>query len=111
MTQLLRKKFNIDYRKFNYSALIRSNQMQRDEALNRTKQIYVVEDPKVIDLCIKRLGLKKEDYINFLDDKPKTFRDYDTNYNLIKLFKYPIKILSKSNFFHPATYYKFFGVN
>jgi len=111
MTQILRKKFNIDYRKFNYSALIRSNQMQRDEALNRTKKIYVVEDPKVIDLCIKRLGLKKEDYFNFLDDKPKTFRDYDTNYNLIKLFKYPIKILSKLNFFHPATYYKFFGVN
>ena len=56
---VLRVKFNIDFRKFNYSALIRSKQMTRSEALERIKEVYVIEDKKIIDLCIKRLGLSK----------------------------------------------------
>ena len=35
---VLRTKFNIDFRKFNYSALIRSGQMERDEALKELKK-------------------------------------------------------------------------
>jgi len=108
MSYILRKKFNIDFRKFNYSALVRSKQMTRKEALNCTMNISIIEDPKVIDLCIKRLGISKEELNYYLKEKPKTFRDYKTNYNLIKFLKYPIKLLSKMNILHPSTYYKFF---
>ena len=108
MTFILRKKFNIEFRRFNYSALIRSNQMSRKEALEKMKIIYQVEDPKIIDLCIKRLGLS-EDYINdILNEKPKYFFDYKTNYDIIKQFKYPIKILSKIGILPPSLFYKFF---
>ncbi len=105
---VLRVKFNIDFRKFNYSALIRSKQMTRSEALERIKEIYVIEDKKIIDLCIKRLGLSKKDFDEILQKDKKSFRDYKTNYRIVKLSKIIILILSKLNILHPSTYYKFF---
>jgi hypothetical protein len=108
MTFILRKKFKIEFRRFNYSALIRTNQMKRNEALEKMKSIYQVEDPKVIQLCIKRLGLSQEYIDKILKDRPRNFLQYKTNYNLIKNFKYPIKILSKIGILPPSLYYKFF---
>ena len=83
--------------------------MTRTEALERMKKIYSVEDPKVIDLCIKRLGLTQKDIDIFLKEKPKNFLYYKSNFNLIKIFKYPIKILSKLYILPPSLYYKFFS--
>jgi hypothetical protein len=45
LTQILRTKFNIDRRIFNYSALIRSGQMTRQSGLDLTREVYAVEDP------------------------------------------------------------------
>lgn len=103
-----RVKFNVDKRKFNYSALIRSGQMTRQEALERIKTVYVIEDPKIIDLCIKRLGITREKLEEFISCPPKTFQDYPTYYNYIKLFKFPIKIAAKLNLIPAGSYDKFF---
>ncbi len=108
LTYVFRVKFNIDRRKFNYSALIRSGQMPREEALERIKDIYVIEDPKVIDLCIKRLGITREELDKYIKEPPKTFRDYPTNYRYIKLLKPIIRILSKFNIIPSITYIKYF---
>lgn len=108
MTYVLRKKFNIDRRKYNYSALIRSGQMTRQKALEHLKEVYVIEDPKVIDLCIKRLGLTREEFDEIMALPPKTFRDYATNYQLIKLLKWPIKLFSSMNLLPSITYDKYF---
>ena len=95
MSYILRVKFKIDYRKFNYSALIRSKQLDRNEAIKKIKEIYSVEDEKIINLCIKRLGMEK----NFIDEiikkKPKNFLDFKTNFNVIKYFKSPVRIFCK----------------
>lgn len=109
MQRVYREKFNIDRRKINYSALVRSRQMSREEAIERVKEIYVIEDPKVIDLCIKRLGLTKEEFEAILKLPPKTFRDYPNHYNIIKYFKLPIKILSKLNILPGTAYHKYFS--
>jgi N-acetyl sugar amidotransferase len=109
MQRVYREKFNIDRRKINYSALIRSGQMTRDEALENVKKIYVIEDPKVIDLCIKRLGLTKEEFENILQQPPKTFKDYPNHYNTIKYFKLPIKFLSKLHILPGTAYHKYFN--
>lgn len=109
MFYLMRVKFNIDRRKYNYSALIRSGQMAREEALMRVKEIYAIEDPKVIDLCIKRLGLTKEQFNEFAALPPKTFRDYKTGYDLIKYLKWPIKLASELHIVPSTTYDKYFG--
>lgn len=108
MSYVNRVKFNIDRRKYNYSALIRSGQMNREEALEKVKSVYVIEDPKVIDLCIKRLGLSKEEFAEIMKLPLKTFRDYPNHYKLIKLFKYPIFILSKLNLLPGTAYDKYF---
>ncbi|MFA6078141.1 MAG: N-acetyl sugar amidotransferase [Candidatus Omnitrophota bacterium] len=108
LTYIYRVKFHIDRRRFNYSALIRSGQMSREEAMNRMKDIYVIEDPKVIDLCIKRLGITWKDIEGFVKEPPKTFRDYPTNYRYIKLLRPVIKILAKLNIIPSISYIKYF---
>ena len=108
MTYVYRVKFNIDRRRFNYSALIRSHQMPRDEALNRVKEVYVIEDPKVIELCINRLGLSREEFDRYMTEPIKTFRDYPTSYNYIKSMKPVIRMLSWLNILPRVTYDKYF---
>lgn len=109
MTYIYRVKFKIDRRRFNYSALVRSGQMPREEALERVKDVYVIEDPDVIRLCIKRLSITQEELQEYMARPPKTFRDYPTYYNLIRLFKWPIKILSQWNLLPGMTYEKYFN--
>ena len=108
MTYILRVKFNIEFRRFNYSALIRSGQLKREEAFEKMKGTYASEDEKLIDLCIKRLGLTNTEIQDLIKLKPKSFLDYKTNYNLVKVFKYPIKILCKIGILPPSLYLKFF---
>ena len=82
--------------------------MTREYAIEELKKIYRIEDEKIIDLCVKRLGLSHEDINNFLTEKPRYFYNYKTNYDLIKKIKYPVKILSKIGILPPSLYFKFF---
>jgi N-acetyl sugar amidotransferase len=109
ITHVLRTKFGIDRRKFNYSALVRSGQMTREEALERVKNVYVIEDPKVINLCLKRLGITREEFDSYMALPPKTFRDYPNNYNLLKALKIPIKILCYLHLLPKIAYDKYFN--
>ncbi|MFN9799261.1 MAG: N-acetyl sugar amidotransferase [Bacteroidota bacterium] len=109
MTNLYRTKFGIDRRLFNYSALVRSGQMPREEALERIKSTYSIEDPKVIDLCIKRLGLTREHYDSIVSAPPKSFRDYPNSYNLIRAFRIPIWLMSKLSIIPGSAYDKYFN--
>lgn len=108
MWYVMRNKFGIDRRRYNYAALVRSGQMDREEALNRMKEVYVIEDPKVIDLCIKRLGLTRQQFEEYMSLPPKTFRDYETSYNLIVRLKPFIKIASQLNLLPSTAYAKYF---
>jgi N-acetyl sugar amidotransferase len=108
MSYVLRKKFNIDRRRANYSALVRSCQMTRDEALNKMNKVSVIEDESVINLCIKRLGLEQEEFEKIMKLPTKTFRDYKTTYNLIKKMKFLIKTAGKLNIGPPIAYEKLF---
>jgi N-acetyl sugar amidotransferase len=109
MSYINRVKFNIDRRLFNYSALIRSGQMSRAEAIERVKEIYVIEDPKVISLCIKRLGLTQEEFDAIVQLPPKTFRDYPNNYGLIRFCRLPVYIMSRLNLLPGSAYDKYFN--
>lgn len=109
MTNVLRTKFNINRRLFNYSALVRSGQMNREEAIKKSQEEYVIEDPKVISLCIKRLGLTEEKFKELVAQAPKSFRDYPNNYTLIKLLRPAIWMLAKFNFIPASAYDKYFN--
>lgn len=109
ITYVLRIKFNIDRRRFNYSALIRSEQMTREEALEKINEHYVIEDPEVIDKCIKWLRISRDEFEDYLSLPIKTFRDYSTSYNFIKAMRLPIKILSDLGIVPSVTYDKYFS--
>ena len=108
LQNLQRVKFNIDRRKFNYSALVRSGQMSRESALSKVKEPYVLEDPKIIGLCLKRLGLTQDDYERILSTPPKTFRDYPSSYDRLLLLRPFIGILVSLNLVPRSTYLKYF---
>ena len=108
MTYIMRVKFNIDRRKYNYASLVRCGQMTKEEALENLKNVYVIEDPKVMDLCVKRLGLTKEQFESYLALPPKTFRDYKTTYSLLKKLRWFVKISSKMNLLPSTAYDKYF---
>lgn len=106
---LNRTKFNIDRRLFNYSALVRSGQMSRETALEKVTHINAIEDEKVINLCIKRLGLTREEFNAIVAAPPKTFHDYPNNYSLIRHLRLPIKALSHLNLIPESAYDKYFN--
>ncbi len=110
ITYVHRVKFNIDFRKIAYSALIRSGQMERDFALNSLQERYVLEDEKVINLCIKRLGISREEFDSYMALPPKHFWDYPNSYSLLRLFKYPIWIGARLGFFTKIVYEKYFAL-
>ena len=109
VTYVLCTKFNIDRRISNYSALIRSWQMGRSRALERIQEIYVIEDPKVISLCIKRLGLTTESFEAMIDAPVKTFRDYPNLLSIIRKFSFFVSILAKLHVIPKSIYAKYCG--
>lgn len=103
-----RVKFNIDMNMNSDSGMVRSGQLARQVALQRKHGIYAIEDPKVIDLCIKRLALTKEEFDSYMQLPVKTFLDYKTSYPIIRLMRLPIYILSQLHLIPKITYYKYF---
>jgi N-acetyl sugar amidotransferase len=105
---VLRVKFNIDRRKFNYAALVRSGQMTRSEALESIAKPYDRgEDPQLIKLCVKRLGLTWEEFYDLLKLPQKTFRDYPTNFALLRALRPAIWLLVSLGFVPRSSYLKY----
>lgn len=104
-----RVKFNVDRRKPNYSALIRSEQMSRNDAIKRLETPYIIEDPKVINLCIKRLGITREEFDEFVARPPKYFRDFPNRYHLLLWLKPIVKILSLLHMIPEVTFDKYYN--
>ena len=103
-----RTKFGFDRRVFNYAALVRDGQMDRDEALESLKGVYRIEDPKVIDLCVKRLGLSPEDFEELMKVPAMNFRDYPNSYSFIRKLRPAIWMLSRMNLIPSTAYDKYF---
>lgn len=103
-----RTKFGFDRRTYNYAALVRDGQMQRYEALKQLETPYRIEDPKVIDLCIKRLGLSKHDFEDLMKVPAMNFRDYPNQYSLIRKLRPAIWMLSRLNLIPSTAYDKYF---
>ena len=77
--------------------------------MKKSTQEYAIEDPKIIDLCLKRLGMARSEFDEIMKLPVKTFRDYPSNYDLIRKFKLPIRILSALNIIPASAYDKYFN--
>jgi len=109
LTYVHRVKYGINRRKYNYSALVRSGQLNREEAIEKAAAPYTIEDPKIIDLCIKRLGLCQEDFQKLLETPKKTFMDYPNNYRLIRKARPLIYLMAQSKLLPQSAYDKYFN--
>jgi len=107
LTRVLRVKFGIDRRKFNYSALIRSGQMSREEGQRRLIEPYVIEDEKVINLCIKRLGITREEFETYVAAEPKTFWDYPNLLGVIRKISPIVRVLAALQLIPLSSYMKY----
>lgn len=103
-----RIKFGIDMNMNSDSALVRSGQLDREVALSRAHGIYSIEDPKVIQLCIKRLGLTQEEFDSYMALPCKDFHDMPTSYPLIKLAKPIVWAMSQMNLLPKVVYLKYY---
>jgi hypothetical protein len=104
-----RTKFGFDRRTFNYAALVRDGQMDREMALENLKTPYKIEDPKIIDLCIKRLGLTPKAFTELMEVPAMNFRDYPNSYSLIRKLRPAIWALSRLNLIPATAYDKYFN--
>jgi N-acetyl sugar amidotransferase len=103
-----RVKFGIDKRRFNYSALVRSGQLGREEALERLRQVYALEDPKIVGLCVKRLGLTPAALQELIAAPPRSFRDYPNDLRILGVMKPLVRLACRMQLVPLATYDKFF---
>jgi len=92
---ILTRKFNIDKRKLHYSALIRSNQMNRTDALQK-----ILSDPynggdELLSYNLKKLELSNQQFETIMNETPKNFLYYPSLYKLIMSVRKPLLILNK----------------
>ena len=88
IAQWLPKKFNIDKRIITYSAQIMSEEISRDEALERIKKEPYTEDEMERDkeYVIKKLGLTRHELDGIWNRPNKSFLDYPSYYPIIRRF-------------------------
>ena len=104
----LPKKFNIDKRKLEYSALIRSGQMSRAAALKDLEEPYQY-NPEIVDYTITKLGLSGEEFQQILEETPKSFKDYPSYYTAIQACRSPIRVACNLNLLPQIFYEKYLG--
>ena len=109
LTYVRRVKNKHDMDSISDAALVRTGQISREEGIRRTQQIRKIEDPRIIDLCIKRLGLEREEFEEIMKLPPKTFRDYKTSYDYIKFLRPLVWIFSRLDLIPKVTYDKYFN--
>lgn len=100
------KKFGIDLRYCEFSALIRSGQMSRDEAVEKlgTPKPF---DQDILEEFKKRLNLSGEQFGEIMSRAPKSFRDYKTYKKTFVRMRPLFWLLYKSNFVTKSFYDKF----
>lgn len=104
---LLPQKFNIDKRKTEYSALIRSGQMTRERALTEIQSEPYTYDREIVNYAISKLGLSKQEFQVIFDLKKQSFTDYPTYFPLIRMLRGPIKLACKLHLLPHIMYLKY----
>lgn len=105
----LPSKFGIDKRKIEYSALIRSHQMTREDALEKLKaptyDKEMVNDD--IGYVISKLGISEDEYNAIMNSEKKRFIDYDTYYPFIMKTRFLIDIAHGLGLYPDKVYGKY----
>ncbi|WP_460637388.1 N-acetyl sugar amidotransferase [Larkinella harenae] len=87
---LLPNKFNIDKRKTELSALVRSGQVSREEAIAELAAGSYQYDRSVVTYAISKLGWTLEEWENLYYRPPRSHKDFKTYLPLIRFLRLPI---------------------
>lgn len=97
------RKFGIDLRYIEYSALIRSRQMTREEGFEELKHPPQI-DADILREVKERLFLTDEEFDNIMQQPKRTYHDYETYHPIFKRWKWLFYILSRLDLI-PKTFY------
>lgn len=103
-----RRKFGFDWRIFELSAKVRTGVISRENALAALAEIPFFETPENVDYCLKKQGLSREEYETIINAPNRYFTDYPSYYPVLRMFRFPIKLLCRIHALPVHTYEKFF---
>ena len=101
------KKGDLTKRKTELSALIRSNQIERDTALHITTNTKYEFDKTLIKFVRKKFDLSEDEWLNIYNLPVKSFLDYPSYYPLMKKLRFFIKLATKMNLLPKLLYLKY----
>ena len=106
----LPKKFNIDRRKTDLSAMIRSKKISLDRAKQEIKNPIIIDNQEnLINFVLNKLEITRNEFDEILKKKNKNFKNFLTYYNFIKYFKIIIFILIKLKLIPKILYLKYYS--
>lgn len=102
------RKFGIDLRIIPLSALVRSGEISREEALQKLETNANKDDQADLQYCLDRLGLDPREFEMIFLDNPKNFLDYRNYYKRLKMFGGLAKLLGRLHLIPETAYERYF---
>jgi N-acetyl sugar amidotransferase len=103
----LPKKFNIDKRKIELSALIRTGQISREHALILINENQYEYKKVVIDYALSKLGISNVEFEEILKTQVRSHNDYPTYLPVIRFLRFAINIAAKLKIVPHILYLKY----
>ena len=103
----LPQKFNIDKRKTELSALVRSGQISREEAIKEIEASPYHYEQETVDYVINKLEISSEEWDKIMKSPVKSHDEYKTLLPYIRAMKLPIKIATKMKILPRILYLKY----
>ncbi len=103
-----RRKFGFDWRIVELSAKVRTGVITKEQALKALSEMPFFENETLVDYGLKKQGISREEYEEIIAAPNKYFTDYPSYYPLLKLFKWPIKLLCRAHVLPAHAYEKYF---
>ena len=103
----LPQKFNIDKRKTEFSALVRSGQMTRQEAIKEIEASPYHYEQETVDYAINKLDISPSEWEEIMKKPIKSHNDYKTLLPVIRAMKGPIKLATKMKVLPKILYLKY----
>ncbi len=103
-----RQKFGFDWRVVELSAKVRSGVLTREEAFAALEKKPYFENQELIEYCLKKQGMSREEYEEIIEKPNKYFTDYPSYYPLLRAFRLPFKALCRLHVLPAHAYEKFF---
>lgn len=103
----LPQKFNIDKRKTELSALVRSGQISREEAIKEIEASPYHYEQETVDYVINKLEIPSEEWDKIMKSPVKSHDEYKTLLPYIRAMKLPIKIATKMKILPRILYLKY----